>query len=320
MEKKTNWVDNISGEALLFLTAIIWGSGFVAQRKAMEGMQPFAFVSLRFLLGALVLLPILLIRKKQAQKEHSEKVQDKDRKSQSFFKDKVLPCLLAGFFLFGGTSLQQLGIVTTSAAKSGFLTSLYLVLVPIAGLFFGKKLNGWVWLGVGMAFVGIYFLSVGIDLSIQTGDILLLLGSLFWVFQILTLDHYSTKMDGLSLAFGEFLTTSVLALIASLIFESGPMIKEPSAWLPLLYSGVVVVGIAFTLQVIGQSKVDPTLASLIMGLEAVFALIAGMIFLDERLTGREFLGSGLMLAAVILVQLKGQQNKEQTELIDKTSQ
>ena len=205
--------------------------------------------------------------------------------------------------------MQQLGIVTTSAAKSGFLTSLYLVLVPIAGLFFGKKLNRWVWLGVVMAFAGIYFLSVGIDLSIQTGDILLLLGSLFWVFQILTLDHYSTKMDGLSLAFGEFLTTSALALIASLIFESGPMIKDHSAWLPLLYSGVVVVGIAFTLQVIGQSKVDPTLASLIMGLEAVFALIFGMIFLGERLTGREFLGSALLLAAVFLVQSKGQQKK-----------
>ena len=308
MDKKTDWVKNFSGEGVLFLTAIIWGSGFVAQRKAMDGMQPFAFIALRFLMGALVLLPILLIRKKQNQKD-----QNKDQVSQNFFKDKILPCLLTGLFLFGGTSLQQLGIVTTSAAKSGFLTSLYLVLVPIAGLFFGKKLNRWVWLGVVMAFVGIYFLSVGMDLSIHTGDILLLLGSLFWVFQILTLDHYSTKMDGLSLAFGEFLTTAALALIASLIFESDPMIKDPSAWLPLLYSGVVVVGIAFTLQVYGQSKVDPALASLIMGLEAVFALIAGMIFLGERLTGRELLGSGLMLAAVILVQLKGQQNKEQTE-------
>ncbi len=319
MEKKTDWVNKFSGEGVLFLTAIIWGSGFVAQRKAMDGMQPFAFVALRFLMGALVLLPILLIRKKKAQKEQSGKEQDKNSKGQNFFKDRVLPCLLAGFFLFGGTSLQQLGIMTTSAAKSGFLTSLYLVLVPIAGLFFGKKLNRWVWLGVVMAFAGIYFLSVGIDLSIQTGDLLLLLGSLFWVFQILTLDHYSTKMDGLRLAFGEFLTTSALAFIASLIFESGPMIKDPSAWLPLLYSGVVVVGIAFTLQVFGQSKVDPTLASLIMGLEAVFALIAGMIFLDERLTGREFLGSALLLAAVFLVQLKGQQKKEQPELIDKTS-
>ena len=308
MDKKTDWVKKFSGEGVLFLTAIIWGSGFVAQRKAMDGMQPFAFIALRFLMGALVLLPILLIRKKQNQKD-----QNKDQVSQNFFKDKILPCLLTGLFLFGGTSLQQLGIVTTSAAKSGFLTSLYLVLVPIAGLFFGKKLNRWVWLGVVMAFVGIYFLSVGMDLSIHTGDILLLLGSLFWVFQILTLDHYSTKMDGLSLAFGEFLTTAALALIASLIFESDPMIKDPSAWLPLLYSGVVVVGIAFTLQVYGQSKVDPALASLIMGLEAVFALIAGMIFLGERLTGRELLGSGLMLAAVILVQLKGQQNKEQTE-------
>lgn len=308
MDKKTDWVKKFSGEGVLFLTAIIWGSGFVAQRKAMDGMQPFAFIALRFLMGALVLLPILLIRKKQNQKG-----QDKEQVSQNFFKEKVLPCLLTGLFLFGGTSLQQLGIVTTSAAKSGFLTSLYLVLVPIAGLFFGKKLNRWVWLGVVMAFVGIYFLSVGMDLSIHTGDILLLLGSLFWVFQILTLDHYSTKMDGLSLAFGEFLTTAALALIASLIFESGPMIKDSSAWLPLLYSGVVVVGVAFTLQVFGQSKVDPALASLIMGLEAVFALIAGMIFLGERLTGRELLGSGLMLAAVLLVQLKGQQNKEQTE-------
>ncbi len=127
MDKKTDWVNKISGEGLLFLTAIIWGSGFVAQRKAMDGMQPFAFIALRFLLGALVLLPILLIRKKQAPKEQSPKVQNNDGKGQNFFKDRVLPCLLAGLFLFGGTSLQQLGIVTTSAAKSGVLTSLYLV-------------------------------------------------------------------------------------------------------------------------------------------------------------------------------------------------
>ncbi len=304
MKKTQGWIDKVSGEALLFLTAIIWGTGFVAQRKAMEFMQPFAFIALRFFLGCLVLLPGLIagrIRDKQEGNPTHE--------SKKPFPGVVLSGLISGLFLFGGTSLQQLGIMTTSASKAGFLTSLYLVLVPVIGLFLGKKPNRWVWIGVVLALLGVYFLSVDMQMTIQRGDIFLIVGALFWAMQILALDHYSTKTNTLKLAFGQFLVAAVLGLGVSLVVESRALVPITAAWGPLLYSGIVAVGIGFTLQVFGQSKVDPALASLILSLEAVFALFGGMLFLGERLSGREWWGCGLMLAAVVLVQLKGQQRK-----------
>ena len=295
---------NLPGEALLLMTAIVWGTGFVAQRKAMEGMQPFTFIALRFFLGCLVLLPALIF-KNAGWQSTTEKTLD----WKGLLRGMVLASVLPGLFLFAGTSMQQLGIMTTSASKAGFLTALYLVLVPVFGLFLGKRANLWVWIGVALALLGVWFLSVNLQLSIQKGDILILIGAMFWALQILALDHFTPKLDALELAFGQFLTAAVLGLVASLIVESGPMVSNPSAWGPLLYSGIVAVGIGFTLQVFGQSKVDPALASLIMSLEAVFALLGGMLFLGERLSGREWLGSAVMLAAVILVQLKGQQQK-----------
>lgn len=292
------------GEVLLLLTAIVWGTGFVSQRKAMEGMQPFVFIALRFFLGCLVLLPVLLSRIPRGKPATKAAFDWK-----ATVRNLVLPSVVCGLFLFAGTSVQQLGIMTTSATKAGFLTSLYLVIVPLLGLFLGKRVNLWVWIGVALALVGVWFLSVGIEMSIQKGDILLIIGALFWALQILALDHYADKLDALGLAFGQFMTAAVLGTAASLIFEKGPLVTNPSAWWSLLYSGIVAVGIGFTLQVLGQSKVNPALASLILSLEAVFALLGGMVFLGERLSGREWLGCAVMLAAVILVQLKGQQQK-----------
>ena len=308
MKKAHAWSDNLPGEVLLLMTAIVWGTGFVAQRKAMEGMQPFAFIALRFFLGCLVLLPLLILKKINKKTET-----EKTFTWKGFWQHLVLPSVIPGLFLFSATSLQQLGIMTTSASKAGFLTSLYLVLVPVFGLFLGKKTNLWVWIGVAFALVGVWFLSVNLEMTIQRGDILVLIGALFWALQILALDYFTTKLDALELAFGQFLTAAVFGSVVSLIAESGPLVSDPSAWGPLLYSGVVAVGIGFTLQVFGQSKVDPALASLILSLEAVFALLGGMIFLGERLSGREWLGCAVMLAAVILVQLKGQQHKSEAK-------
>ncbi len=288
---------------MLLLAAIIWGTGFVAQRKAMDSMQPFAFIALRFFLGCLVLLPTIVVKRLR------QKPADAPTRIFSL-KEQILPGIICGLFLFGGTSLQQLGIMTTSASKSGFLTSLYLVLVPILGLFIGKRANRWVWLGVVLAMAGVYLLSVDMQMTIQRGDVLLIAGAFFWALQILALDYYTPKTNTLELAFGQFFVAAVLGLVVSLLTESGAMVADLAGWGPLLYSGVVAVGIGFTLQVVGQSKVDPALASLILGLEAVFALFGGMLFLGERLSGREWWGCGLMLAAVVLVQLKGQQRKE----------
>jgi len=304
MKKAEGWMNNIPGEVLLLLTAIIWGTGFVSQRKAMESMAPFAFIALRFFLGCLVLLPLLIARNVKGKTQDIE-----SRDWKSVFVRLVLPGLVSGVFLFAGTSMQQLGIMTTSASKAGFLTSLYLVLVPVIGIFLGKQTNIWVWIGVALALLGVYFLSVDMQLTVQRGDIFLIVGALFWAMQILALDHYSPKTDTLKLAFGQFFVAAVLGLAVSMIWESRPMIPDAVVWGPILYSGIVAVGIGFTLQVFGQSKVDPALASLIMSLEAVFALLGGMLFLGERLNSREWWGCVLMLVAVTLVQLKGQQRK-----------
>ena len=180
MKKLEVRTSRIPGEALLLLTAAVWGTGFVAQRKAMEGMQPFAFIALRFFLGCLVLLPVLIlrwVRQKPAAGAGS--------KWKAGFKRLAVPGMISGLFLFAGTSLQQLGIITTSASKAGFLTSLYLVLVPLLGLLVGKKVNLWVWIGVVLALAGVWFLSLNLEMSIQRGDILILIGALFWALQIL---------------------------------------------------------------------------------------------------------------------------------------
>ncbi len=302
MNNAHKWNIKLPGEALLLLAAIVWGTGFVAQRQAMEGMPPFAFIALRFFLGCLVLLPVFILKKAIKKKPNA-------LDWKGFLRGNVLPSLLPGLFLFAGTSMQQLGIMTTSASKAGFLTALYLVLVPVFGFFLGKKVKLWVWIGVALALVGVWFLSVNLEMSIQKGDILILIGALFWALQILALDHFTPKLDALELAFGQFLTAALLGLAVNLTTESSLFAFDPSAWGPLLYSGVVAVGIGFTLQVFGQSRVESALASLIMSLEAVFALLGGMIILGERLSGREWFGSVMMLAAVILVQLKGQQQK-----------
>ena len=305
MIKEKTKFQKIPGEVILLFTAIIWGTGFVAQRKAMDGMQPFAFIALRFLMGCIVLLPMLIFHLKDYRRAGQTAVENRKR-----YIESILPSFACGLFLFLGTTFQQIGIVSTTAAKAGFITSLYLVLVPLLGIFLGKKVNLWVWLGVVLALVGVYFLSVGLDASLQKGDLYLLLGAICWAFQILTLDYYSGKTDNLYLAFGQFAVTSLFGFVAVFFTESQPLIKNSSAILPLLYSGVVAVGIAFTLQVFGQRRVSPALASLIMGLEAVFAALGGMAFLGERLTPREWLGCAIMLAAVLLVQIKGQQKKE----------
>ena len=306
MKKTSGGPNKIQGEALLLLAAIVWGTGFVAQRQAMDSMQPFAFISLRFLLGSLVLLPGLILRQGKRRSETTKTNSWKEILKHNFF-----PGIIPGVFLFAGTSMQQLGITTTSAAKAGFITSLYLVLVPLIGLFFGKKINTWVWFGVLLALLGVFYLSVDMQLTMQRGDLYMVIGAFFWALQILSLDHFSSRTDSLSLAFSEFLTTAFVSLVVSLLLEGNALFTDSPAWGPLLYSGFVAVGIGFTLQVFGQSKVESGLATLIMSLEAVFALLGGMLFLGERLSGREWWGSGLMLAAVILVQLKGQQRKSE---------
>ena len=286
----------VRGEWLMLLTALIWGTGFVAQRQGMAFVGPFTFIAARFLLGGLALVPVLYLTRTLPLEP-----------SQVAAKANWLPATLAslacGAALFTAASLQQFGLVTTSAGKGGFITALYIVIVPILGLLFKKKVRLVVWLAVVMATVGLYLLTITSGAAISQGDLTVLAGAFVWAVHILLIDHFSERVPGLLIACGQFLVTGVLGLIAALLFEEVVFADLIAGGGTILYAGLVVVSLAYTLQVLGQKGVNPSIAALILSLESVFAVLAGAILLAERLTAREWLGGALMLAAVVMTQL-----------------
>lgn len=269
--------------------SVIWGFAFVAQRKGMEHTGPFLFNAARFLLGALVLLPFL---KKDLFSTY---------KKSGLFQN-LTPKLNLGCLLFAGASLQQIGIVYTSAGKAGFITGLYVIFVPLLGLFIGRKTNKLTWCGALLAVLGMFFLSINQDFSIGNGDMLVLIGAFFWAFHVLTVDKLSKTNNAISLAFWQFLICSFLSFIASLLFEEIKISPVLAAILPILYAGICSSGIAYTLQVIAQKKAHPSHAAIILGLESPFAAMGGYILLAEILSRRELLGCGLMMAGMLLSQ------------------
>jgi drug/metabolite transporter (DMT)-like permease len=293
----------VRGEWLMLLTALIWGTGFVAQRQGMSFVGPFTFIAARFLLGGLALTPVLYLTKTLPLKpiQHST-------------KPKWLPAALAcGAALFIAASFQQIGLTTTSAGKAGFITALYIVIVPILGLPIGKKVRLIVWLAVVIATFGLYLLTIKSGVTISKGDLTVLVGAFVWAVHILLIDHFSSNVPGLLIACGQFLVTGVLGLIAALLFEDIALSALLLGGGTILYAGIIVVSIAYTLQVLGQKGVNPSIAALILSLESVFAVLAGTVFLNERLTPREWLGCALMLAAVIITQLGSSENRNQLD-------
>ena len=283
----------VRGEWLMLLTALIWGTGFVAQRQGMAFVGPFTFIAARFLLGGLALVPLLYLTRTLPLKP-----------SQVSAKAIWLPATLAcGAALFTAASLQQFGLVTTSAGKGGFITALYIVIVPILGLLLKKTVRLVVWLAVVLATVGLYLLTITSGAAISQGDLTVLAGAFVWAAHILLIDHFSERVPGLLIACGQFLVTGVLGLIAALLFEDIVFANLIAGGGTILYAGLVVVSLAYTLQVLGQKGVNPSIAALILSLESVFAVLAGAILLAERLTAREWLGCALMLAAVVMTQL-----------------
>lgn len=287
----------LRGESLLLLTAVIWGTSFVAQRVGMKHLGPYTFTAVRFFIGALaLLLPIQLLGALQAK-------QGKVRPAANR-RALLTGGIACGLALFAGISFQQVGLQSTGAGKAGFITALYILLVPLLGLFLGKKVSRRAWLGVGLALVGLYLLTVTEELSIARGDFTVLCGTIFWAAHILIIDHFSPKVDGLKLAQLQFLVAGALSAIVAACIETVSWAALRQSAGPLLYSGIVVVGIAYTLQVLGQKYANPTLAAILLSLEAVFAVISGMLLLGEGLTLRELTGCVLMLAAVLLAEVK----------------
>ena len=274
---------------MLIVAALIWGTAFVAQRKGMEYAGPLAFNGVRTLIGSLVLLPVALIFRPA---------------KAANLRKTLLAGLLCGLCLFMATNLQQIGLTSTEAGKAGFITTFYIILVPVLGLFLRKKTGAVTWLAVAVALVGLFFLCVKPgEVRIAPGDLLVLGCAFFFAVQILVIDFFVQEVDGVLLSCVQFAVDGVLSLIAAFLFEKPDFPALFRGWIPLLYTGILSCGLAYTLQILGQKNLHPTVASLLMSLESAFAVLGGWLILHERLTRRELLGCALMLAAVLLVQL-----------------
>lgn len=282
---------NIKYSLLLVLTALIWGAAFVAQSSGMEYVGPFTFNGIRCFIGTAVLFPFACFM-------------DKKEGVLTRWKDRelVLAGLICGVLLFLATSTQQIGIITTTAGKSGFITALYIVLVPIFSILLKKKPGKLIWISVILALVGLYFLCINDEFTIQPGDMWLFSCAILFALQIMAVDKFAPNLDVIKLSCYQFLVSGVLSVIP-MILEEPVMSDIIDCWLPILYAGVMSSGVAYTLQMEGQKRVKPTVASLLMSLESVFSALFGFIILGERLSGREIIGCAIMFAAVILAQI-----------------
>lgn len=282
---------------LLLLTAMIWGAAFVAQSVSMDYVGPFTFLCTRSILGGVVLLPVIAVMGKGKQEKSAEKSENR--------RILFLGGICCGIMLFIGSALQQVGIQYTTAGKAGFITAMYMVLVPICGLFFGKRPGGKTWAAVVVALVGMYLLCLygsGIQ-NLSKGDLLEMLCALGFTAHILVIDHFSPKVDGVKMSCIQFFVCGILAGIFMLILETPSWENIRAAAMPILYAGILSSGVGYTLQIVAQKDTQPTVASLLMSLESVFSLIFGWILLKEAMSGVELLGCVLMFAAIIWVQL-----------------
>lgn len=289
----------LKGNLLLMLTALIWGCAFVAQSVSMDYIGPFTFQSVRSLLGAAVLVPVFLILDAGKKKAGTYQAPTGEEK-----KTLLIAGIVCGCIMTVAANLQQIGIQYTSAGKAGFITAMYILIVPVLGLFLKKKVPGRIWLCILIAVVGLYLLSVTEGFSsISKGDIYVLLCALAFSFHIMAVDHYAPLVDGVRLSSIQFLICGVLSGILMFLFEEPNLENILNAAVPILYAGIMSCGVAYTLQIIGQKYTRPTIASLIMSLESVFAVLAGIVVLREIPTARETMGCVLMFLAIIIAQL-----------------
>ena len=286
---------------ILALTAFIWGTAFVAQSVGMDHLGPFTFNGVRNFIGGIALLPcIVLLGRLEGKTEH---------KTEGTKKDLIVGGIACGLCLFAASSLQQIGIQYTTTGKAGFITAFYIVLVPVLGIFLHKK-TGWkVWLAVAISIVGLYFLCITEKLTIGKGDIFIFICALIFAVHIMVIDYFSPRVDGVKMSCIQFFVCGTISLIPMFVFETPTLEGLILSVGPLLYSGVLSSGVAYTLQIIGQKDVNPAIASLILSLESCFAVLAGWIVLGQRLSVRESVGCILMFTAIILTQMPEKNRK-----------
>jgi drug/metabolite transporter (DMT)-like permease len=278
---------------MLWATAAIWGFAFVAQRAGMRYIGPFTFNGIRFALGSLSLIPIIWFQQK---KGTLTKVDSK----KGFIKGG----LLAGIILFAGASLQQAGMIWTTAGKAGFITGLYVILVPMIGYFIGQVIHRNTWAGAFLAVIGLFFLTINERFTIETGDLLVLLSAIFWAIHVQLINSLVKAFNPLYLSIFQFGICAILSLVTALFYEPVHLNGIMDAMIPLLYGGLMSVGIAYTLQVFAQRYVNPSVASIVLSFETVFAAIGGWLILNETLSARGLVGCLLMLAGILVVQMK----------------
>ena len=295
------------GNLLLLLTAMIWGTAFVGQRVGMDSIEPVTFNAARMWLAAVAIGLVAVLTGKKSDSQDKKPVSgltDTRDKAQERRKNTIIGGICCGSFLTAASLFQQMGVVYTTAGKAGFITAMYMLLVPIINFVFFKKKNTWlVWTGVLVGVFGMYLLCITDGFSLTYGDTLVCICALLFSGHILCCDHFVQLGNPIRISAIQFATAAVISTIAAFVAEEPSWQKIASAAVPILYCGIVSGGIGYTLQMVAQRYTDPTIASLLMSLESVFAVIAGALLLGERMTARELAGCVIMFAAIVLVQI-----------------
>lgn len=297
---KTHKVRN---SLLLLLTALIWGTAFVAQSVGMDYVGPFTYSCVRSLIAGIMLIPcIAFLNKVNPNQEEKEICRDESRR-KAYQKKLLIGGICCGLALGVASCLQQIGIQHTTVGKAGFITTFYIIIVPIIGLFFKKRCGLNVWAGVVLALAGLYFLCITEGFSIGYGDTMVFLCALAFSIHILVIDHFTELVDGVKMSCIQFFVSGILSGAAMLIYETPEWSQIIAAWAPVLYAGIMSCGVAYTLQIVGQKGMNPTVASLILSLESSISVLAGWAILGQRLSSKEVLGCALMFGAIILAQI-----------------
>ena len=297
MKKETVPVRN---SLLLLLTATIWGIAFVAQSVSMDYIGGFTFNSIRSLIGSLTLLPVILLLSKPKSAEEKNRPQ-----TSSNQKILITGGICCGIILCLASNFQQFGIKYTTVGKAGFITACYIIIVPVIGIFLRKKCSPFIWIAVILSLCGLYLLCLtpGEGFAIGKGELLVLVCAFLFSIHILVIDHFSPLVDGVKMSCIQFLTGGVLGAVFMFLFENPSVAMILSAAGPILYTGIMSTGVGYTLQIVGQKGLNPTVAALILSLESVFSALSGYVFLHQVLTTRELIGCVLMFIAIVLAQL-----------------
>lgn len=299
--RKMNKKMQLRNSFLLLLTATIWGTAFVAQSVGMDYVGPFTFNMLRCLIGGIVLIPYIFLSNKVS---GSEKKRIEERETKSEKKTLITGGICCGILLALAMNFQQVGIQYTTVGRAGFITACYIIIVPLIGMtFFGKKCRSTICAAVVLALIGLYLLCITEEFDIGQGDFLVLICSFLFSLHILVIDHFSSLVDGVKMSCVQFFVAGIVSGIPAFLTENVVWGNILAAWQPVLFAGVLSCGIAYTLQIVGQKNMNPTVASLILSLESCIAVLAGWIILGENLTLKEMLGCIFMFAAIVLAQL-----------------